>query len=276
MENDYSITIFSRNKGKTRTFKLNRRILYLPLAMLLVLVVSCIFFIQAYFQEREESQRLEDRIALLEQLMTKVEERSERQGGENPAQAMVETAVEPPVEVAAVQGNTKKDSETREPQIRIGGEREADGQSVARVDDAKVMPLSGDREGFEFNFKLVNLIGEPLAGNVAIIASLKPPHQPRFISFPGMRLEDGMPVKLRKSVGFSIRYFKYVAGKFAFPFSHSESFRILVYDQEEHLILDSTVPAEDVAVSELMNEEAAPLNEEAAPPAYPSDQSLSS
>jgi len=63
---------------------------------------------------------------------------------------------------------------------------------------------------------------------------------------------------LRKSVGFSIKYFKYVNGRFAFPFSHSEAFRILVYDQEEHLILDSTVQAEDVAVSELMNEEAAP------------------
>jgi hypothetical protein len=269
MESDYSITIFSRNKGKTRTFNLDRRIFYLPLAMLLVLVVSCIFFAQAYFQEREESQRLEDRVALLEHLTTKLEERSERQGGEDPAQAMVETAVEPPVEVAAVQENTKKDSETRESQIQISGEAETAGQPVAEVDDAKVMPLSGGGEGFEFNFKLVNLIGEPLAGHVAIIASLKPPHQPQFISFPSMRLEDGMPVKLRKSVGFSIRYFKYVTGRFAFPFSHSESFRILVYDQGEHLILDSTVQAEDVAVSELMNEEAAPS-------AYPADQSLSS
>ena len=84
-----------------------------------------------------------------------------------------------------------------------------------------------------------------------------------------MRLEDGMPVKLRKSVGFSIRYFKYVSGKFAFPFSHAESFRILVYNQEEHLILDSTVQAENVAVNELMNEKAAP-------PAYPPEPFLSS
>ncbi len=269
MESDYSITIFSRHKGKTRTFNLDRRVVYLPLAMLIILVVSCIFFAQAYFQEREQSQRLEGRIALLEQLMTKFEERSERQGGEDPAQTTAETAARPPVEVTPVEEKDETSSEARESQMQIGGERETDGQPVAKVEDAKVIHLADDREGFEFSFKLINLIGEPIAGNVAIVASLRPPHQPRFVSFPSMRLEDGMPVKLRKSVGFSIRYFKYVNGKFAFPFSHSEAFRILVYDQEEQLILDSTVQAENVAVNEL-------VNEEAAPEAHPSDPSLSS
>ena len=269
MQSDYSITIFSRHKGKTRTFDLNRRTVYLPLAMLVLLVVSCIFFAQAYFQKREESRRLEDRIALLEQLMTKLEERSERQGGEDPKQAMVKPAIKPPVQVAAAEEKAKEGSETRKSQIQLGGEAEADGQPAAEVDDATVMPLAGDREGFQLNFKLINLVGEPISGNVAIIASLKPPHQPRFISFPSMSLKDGMPVKLRKSVGFSIRYFKYVSGKFAFPFSYSESFRILIYDQDEQIILDSTVQSADVAVSELMNEEAAP-------PAYPSEPSSSS
>ena len=269
MESDYSITIFSRHKGKTRTFNLDRRFVYLPLAILIVLVVSSIFLAQAYFQEREESQRLEGRIVLLEQLITKFEERSERQGGDNPVQAMAETAVRPPVEVAPVEKKDETSSEARQSQIQIAGETETNGQPVAKIDDAKVVHLADDREGFEFSFKLINLIGEPIAGNVAIVASLKPPYQPRFISFPSMKLEDGMPVKLRKSVGFSIRYFKYVNGKFGFPFSHSEAFRILVYDQEEHLILDSTVQAEDVAVSELMNEEAAP-------PVYPADPSASS
>lgn len=269
MESDYSITIFSRHKGKTRTFNLDRRIVYLPLAMLIVLVVSCIFFAQAYFQEREERQRLEGRVALLEQLMTKFEERSERQGGEDPVQELAETASKPPVEVAPVEASEQKSPEIREPQIQIGGEPQTDGLPVAKVEDAKVVPLAEDREGFEFSFKLVNLAGEPIAGNVAIVASLRPPHQPRFVSFPSMRLEDGLPVKLRKSVGFSIRYFKYVSGKFAFPFSHSESFRILVYDREEDLILDATVLAKDVAVSEFVNEEEAPS-------AYPSDPSLSS
>ena len=269
MESDYSITIFSRHKGKTRTFNLDRRFVYLPLALLIVLVVSSIFLAQAYFQEREESQRLEGRIVLLEQLITKFEERSERQGGEDPAQALAETAEEPPVEVALVEKNDKTSLQNREPQIRIGGETATDGQPLAKVEDARVTPMAEDSEGFEFSFKLVNLVGEPIAGNVAIIASLRPPHQPRFVSFPSMSLEDGLPVKLRKSVGFSIKYFKYVNGRFAFPFSNSESFRILVYDQEEKLILDSTVPAEDVAVSGF-------VNDEAAPPAQPSDPSLSS
>jgi hypothetical protein len=173
------------------------------------------------------------------------------------------------VEVALVEKNDETTPQTREPQIRIGGDTAADGQPVAKVEDAKVTPLDADRDGFSFSFKLVNLVGEPIAGNVAIIASLRPPHQPRFVSFPSMSLEDGLPVKLRKSVGFSIKYFKYVNGRFAFPFSHSESFRILVYDREEELILDSNVPAEDVAVSGF-------VNEEAAPPAQPSDPSLSS
>jgi hypothetical protein len=269
MESDYSITIFSRHRGKTRTFNLNRRIIYLPLAMLIVLVVGGVFFAQAYFQEREERQRLQGRIDSLEQLMTKFEEQSERQGGEDLTHTLPESADQQPVEVALVEEDDQASVETREPQTEIGGGTKTVGQPVAKVDDPKVMPLAEDREGFEFSFKLVNLIGEPLAGNVAIIASLKPPHQPRFVSFPSMRLEDGLPVKLRKSVGFSIRYFKYVNGRFAFPFSQSESFRILVYDREEELILDATVLAEDVAASGF-------VNEEAAPPTYPLDSSVSS
>ena len=287
MVSDYSITIFSRHKGKTRTFNLDRRVVYLPLAMLLVLVVACVFFVQAYFQEREENQRLEGRIVLFEQLMAKLEERSARQGGEDPAQAMADTTARSPAQVASVEKRksesaarlpvevapVKKEAETgsgaREAQNQIVGETQGDGQPVAKIDDVKAVPLAENREGFEFSFKLVNLVDEPIAGNVAIVSSLRPPYQPRFISFPSMRLEDGMPVKLRKSVGFSIKYFKYVNGKFAFPFSHAESFRILIYDQEEHLILDSTVLAEDVVVKEI-------VNEEAAPPASLPDPSLSS
>ena len=287
MASDYSITIFSRHKGKTRTFNLDRRVVYVPLVMLLLLVVACVFFVQAYFQEREENQRLEGRIVLFEQLMAKLEERSARQGGEDPAQAMADTTARSPAQVASVEKRksesaarlpvevapVKKEAETgsgaREAQNQIVGETQGDGQPVAKIDDVKAVPLAENREGFEFSFKLVNLVDEPIAGNVAIVSSLRPPYQPRFISFPSMRLEDGMPVKLRKSVGFSIKYFKYVNGKFAFPFSHAEAFRILIYDQEEHLILDSTVLAEDVVVKEI-------VNEEAAPPASLPDPSLSS
>ena len=103
------------------------------------------------------------------------------------------------------------------------------------------------------DFKLVNLIGEPITGNVAIIASLKPPHNPQFVSFPSMKLVDGMPVKLRKTVAFDIQYFKNVTGRFYFPFSYSQAFRILVYSRDEELILDSTVPVEEVALQGLLS-----------------------
>ena len=284
MERDYSITIFSRHKGKTRTFNLDRRFIYWPVIMLVILVVSCILFGQAYFQEREERQRLEGRMALLEQVMSKFEERSDRQGGEAPKKATAAPAAQPRVEVALVQEKDETSSAPQEVPIKIGSVRETDTRPaaridatgretasgpVAKIDETKVSHLDEGGEGFKFSFKLVNLIGEPLAGNVAIIATLRPPHQPRFVSFPSMRLEDGMPVKLRKSVGFSIRYFKYVTGRFAFPFSYSESFRVLVYDQDEELILDSLVLTEDVASNELVIEEPAPT-------VYPADPSLSS
>ncbi len=59
MRNDYSVTIFSSHKGKTLTFDLDRRFIYVPLVILIVLVVSCVFLGQSYFQEREERQRKE-------------------------------------------------------------------------------------------------------------------------------------------------------------------------------------------------------------------------
>ncbi len=210
MRNDYSVTIFSRHKGKTLTFDLDRRFIYVPLVILIVLAVSCVLLGQSYFQEREERQRLEGRVALLEQ------------------------------------------------QIRIGGKAEVDPRPIAKIDEAKVRSLEENREGFRFVFKLVNLIGEPMAGNVAIIASLRPPHQPRFVSFPSMKIADGMPVKLRKTVGYSIRYFKEITGKFYFPFSYSESFRVLIYDRDEELVLDHTFLVEDVDVHGLKPEEPAP------------------
>ncbi len=257
MQTDYSVTIFSRNKGKTRTFNLDRRFFYLPLTGLIILVVSCILLGQAYFQEREERRRLEDRIALLEQLTYKSEERSENQGGGSLSKESAEPVEQPPVNVALIREEKGTNPEAQAAQAQIGDQTASDPQpiAVAKIDDAKATSLEEDREGFKFTFKLVNLIGDALAGNVAIIASLRPPHKPRYVSFPSMRLVDGMPVKLRKSVGFSIRYFRYVTGRFYFPFSYSESFRILVYDQEEELILDSTVLAEDVDVNGFLSEE---------------------
>jgi hypothetical protein len=258
MRKDYSVTIFSRDKGKTLTFNLDRRLIYVPMGILIVLVVSCVLFGQSYFQEREERQRLEGRVALLEQLMEKFEERAQRQGGEAFSAGVAKPEAQPAVEVALLSEEKEKKPEPPVPEIRIGSNAEVDPRPMVRIDEAKVSSLQEEREGFRFAFKLVNLIGEPVAGNVAIIASLKPPHQPRFVSFPSMQLADGMPVKLRKSVGYSIRYFKEITGKFYFPFSYSESFRILIYDRDEELVLDSTLLAEDVAVRVLQPDEPAP------------------
>jgi len=272
MQKDYSVTIFSRQRGKTRTFSLNRRFLYLPLVVLVILVATCILLGQAYLQEREERQRLEGRVALLEQLMDKFEERAERQGGEAFSKGVAKPAAQPTLEVALVPEEKEEKPEPPVPEIQIGGKAEVDPRPIARIDEAKVSSLEEEREGFRFAFKLVNLIGEPIAGNVAIIASLRPPHQPRFVSFPSMQLADGMPVKLRKSVRYNISYFKQVTGKFYFPFSYSESFRVLIYNRDEELVLDTTFLAEDVAVHGLQPEEPVP----SLYPSEPSDPSLSS
>lgn len=266
MRKDYSVTVFSRHKGKTLTFNLDRRFIYVPLAILIVLVVSCVLFGQFYFQEHGERQRLEGRVALLEQLVDKVEERTERQGGEAFSTGVAKPEAQPTIELALVPEEKEKKPEPPVPGIQVGRNAEVDPRPMVRIDEATVSSLEEAREGFRFAFKLVNLIGEPLAGNVAIIASLRPPHQPRFVSFPSMKLTDGMPVKLRKSVRYNIRYFKEVTGKFYFPFSHSESFRVLIYDQDEELVLDSTFLAENVAVHGLQSEESAP-------PLYSSDPS---
>jgi len=248
MRKDYSVTIFSRHKGKTLTFNLGRRFIYVTMVILIVLVVSCVLLGESYLEEREERQRLEGRVALLEQLMDKFEERTDRQGREAFSKGVPQPAAQQTAEVARVTKEKEKKPEPQVPELQIGSNAEVDPRPIARIDEAKVSSLEEEREGFRFVFKLVNLIREPIAGNVAIIASLRPPHQPRFVSFPSMKLTDGMPVKLRKSVGYNIRYFKEVTGRFYFPFSYSESFRILIYDRDEELVLDSTFLAEDVNV----------------------------
>ncbi|MGD8380711.1 MAG: hypothetical protein PVJ11_01095, partial [Syntrophobacterales bacterium] len=218
------------------------------------------------------------------QLMDKFEARAERQGGEVLSQGVAKPAPQPTVEVALVPKEEEKEPEPPVPEIRVGSNAEVDPRPIARIDEAKVSFLEEDREGFRFVFKLVNLIDEPIAGNVAIIAALRPPHQPRFVSFPSMKLNDGLPVKLRKSVGYSIRYFKEVTGRFYFPFSYSESFRILIYDRDEEVVLDSTLLAKDVAVHGLQLKEPAPsgypseVSEPSEPfePTGPTDPSLSS
>ena len=238
-QSDYLVTIFARHKGKTRSFYLGRRLLYLTLGLLIILVVSLFFLGQALFEERGERQRLQERVASLDQLVSEFEEGSKQQGGPLPENE-VEPAVEPTESDEPIPEKTDAvvKPPASEPQnATFTATVQEPLKSHAKIDDAKVSPLDDEREGFRFDFKLVNLVGEPISGNVAIIASLRPPHQPRFVSFPSMQLVEGMPLKLRKSVGFNIRYFKYVSGRFYFPFDYSETFRILVYNQDEELMV---------------------------------------
>jgi hypothetical protein len=114
-QSDYLVTIFSRHKGKTRSFYLSRRFLFLTLGLLLLLVVSLFFSGQAFFQEREERQRLQERVALLDQMVGEFEEGSKKQGGPLP-EIKVEPAVEPEEEAEPVR--EKKRCGRRAPRIR--------------------------------------------------------------------------------------------------------------------------------------------------------------
>jgi hypothetical protein len=184
--------------------------------------------------------------------MIQLRDRSQRQGREVLSGGEGGLEVQrPEINVELRREEREATAEFRDLGVRDSDEVQSAAKSVeprARIEEATVTSLEGGGVGFLLDFKLVNLIGEPISGNIAIIASLKPPHEPQFVSFPSMELLDGMPVKLRKSVGFYIRYYKTVSGKFYYPFSYSESFRILVYDPNEELILDSTLSAKEVEV----------------------------
>jgi hypothetical protein len=259
MQKDYSVTIFSRNKGTTRSFNLSRRIAMVPFVLAVVLLLACFLFARAYFQERKERQLLESRIAMLEQLTNTSEERLTRQGGDSFSEIIPETANKAAVNLANSSEQEGPDSEAQAARGEMSSQSSSDLEPEApvKIDQARALSLEQNQEGFKLTFKLANVAEELVEGHVGIIASLRPPHKPRYVSFPSMRLVDGLPVRLRKTVGFSIRYFKYITGRFSFPFSYSESFRILVYNQDEKLILDSTILAEDVDVTAFLNEQVA-------------------
>jgi hypothetical protein len=259
MQKDYSVTIFSRNKGTTRTFNLDRRIALLPCVLAVVLLLGCFLFARAYFQERKERQLLQGRITMLEQLTNTSEERLARQGGDPVSEIIPEPVDKPSVNLtnSSVQEEVETETQAVSSEMSSQNSAELEREAVVEIDEARAGSLEQNQEGFKLTFKLANVAGELVEGHVAIIASLRPPHKPRYVSFPSMRLVDGLPVKLRKTVGFSIRYFKYISGRFFFPFSYSESFRILVYNQDENLILDSTILADDIEVGAFSTEQVA-------------------
>jgi uncharacterized protein involved in exopolysaccharide biosynthesis len=104
-------------------------------------------------------------------------------------------------------------------------------------------------EGFEFSFKLINPMKEKksIAGVLAIIASLRSPYKPHFTSFPSMQLgNDGLPVRLNKSLSFRIRTFRHILAEFDFPFSLAEFFHILIYNSEDQLVQKHIIRPEEI------------------------------
>jgi hypothetical protein len=251
MQSDYSVNIFSRRKGKTRSFNLNRRFFYYPVIIVILLAASSFFFAQAFFQERRDRQLLEERVVLLGQLVGAFETRLEEQEG-----VQSEPQDEPGVPLLTESVPTSsEDEESGISETPLSRETESEPSSMtsyAKIDSVKAAPLEGN-SGFLMEFKLINQRAEPISGIVVIVASLKAPHQPPFVSYPRMELVDGMPVKFRRSVNFYIRRFKYVAGKFDFPFSHTDSFRILIYNPESELISQFTLPVAKVEVLESLS-----------------------
>jgi hypothetical protein len=254
MQRDYLITIFSKRKGTTSSFRLGRRFLYILFLMLILLVSSSIFFGRAFFQERGERQLLQKRLVQLESSAFKLTQHLAKQrealskADEEPASsapAIVEAVKEEEVGEDSGEANSLGDGKPRVTTISAN--------AVAKIDDPRVSTRLDGGPGFRFEFKLINKDLEPISGNVAIIASLAEPHQPRFVSYPSMKLVDGAPVRLRKSVRYHIQRFKYMAGKFSFPFSYARSFRILIYDLEEQLLIDTTIPIGEIDVSRLIS-----------------------
>jgi hypothetical protein len=262
MQSDYSVNVFSRRKGKTRSFNLSRRLVYYPVLIFVLLVASSVLFGRGFFYERKERRRLENRVLLLGKSMNRLEDRVKRQEKainrlrrEQETKTTSDTgpireAEEPNRRVAAVEtrmtGSTPPVSTTQ--------------PAYAEIDTPQVSPSEGD-SGFLLEFKLTNLAAEPISGVVVVVAALKPPHQPRFVSYPQMQLVNGIPKEVNRPVNFYIRRFKNVSSKFDFPFSYAESFRILIYDAESELVSQTTLNPEEIGGREFSAEEFTPVSE---------------
>ena len=251
-QGDYSITVFSRRKGKTRSFNLSRHVFYVPLFLILLLVTSSLFYADVLLQERAERQRLQKRILQLEQLGNRLQLprqrkiRAHREEGEPSSPQL-----SPPAAPVAEEKPAKTEAaETRSRLTGVPESAQINWQAVAKIEDPRASFLP-DGSGFKFEFKLINQASEPISGYVAIVALLKEPHTPRYLSYPSMDLINGMPVELKKSVGFYIRRFKYMTGKFDFPFDYAESFRLFIYDLQAQMLFDATVPVGEVDTSRL-------------------------
>lgn len=237
MRNDYLITLFSRRNGKSRSFNVNRQLLFYFLVLVLLLALLCPFLGHTIYRQRQELKQMHKRIAQLERLVGAVPENPKPRNSDISTESKREKLQpQPDEEPPGTAASQTPEDETTPP---------------LRPDYANVREFAAEPRdtgpGFKLSFRLVNISDQAISGAVAIIAALRPPHQPHFVSFPSMNLgDDGMPIKLRKSVGYSIHRFKYVTGRFSFPFSMVESFRILLYDSSDRLAFDRTIPVAEI------------------------------
>jgi hypothetical protein len=177
-----------------------------------------------------------------EQASSKAQMEFAMQAPANPEQGDGEKTLQgSPQKPAHVEGPKTDSSKT------VSISREA--HTYARVESPTVERLEGDK-GFRLKFKLVNPDREvPIAGTVAMIASLKHSDMPQFISFPKMELNGaGLPVNLNKDLRFRrITRFMVLSGEFNFPLSEAHSFRILVYNPSDQLVYDHVVLPKEVS-----------------------------
>jgi cytoskeletal protein CcmA (bactofilin family) len=239
-------------RSAARTVHAHHRILFSPLAFFVSLVlVFTLFLGWRHVQNRWQGEQAGEHLSRTATAPVESEELHEQ---ERPAQSpTMEFVLAAP---AGKSNSREQGTGSRAPAASRGKgaifpaieSPSASGAGYAHIENPKMKRLEGG-EGFRFRFKLVNPTeGEPIAGTVAVIAALKEPHWPRFVSFPHMKLDDrGMPVELKRPLTYRIRRFKYVSAEFDFPFSHTEAFRILVYNHRDRLVNHVVVPVDEVS-----------------------------
>ncbi|MBW1979753.1 MAG: hypothetical protein JRJ12_00875 [Deltaproteobacteria bacterium] len=252
MQKDIVVTIFSRRKGKTTTLNLNRRLLAIVLLVLLTMAAAAPVLFHLLLQERRERQQLAEKLAGVE-----LEVEDATQVELPPVKEMVSEQVQEPAEEKNVEEPVNPQAAepptAGTPTAAAAADTSAEPVPYARVESPRLEPLE-QGSGFRLSFKLANAADSPISGKLVIIASLKPPHQPRYVSYPYTELTNGEPRQPGKLIRFTIRNFKYMAAKFRFPFSWAESFRVAIFDAGNQPLFNQVIPAEEVDTSLLTGE----------------------
>ncbi|UCG13589.1 MAG: polymer-forming cytoskeletal protein [Deltaproteobacteria bacterium] len=226
---------------KKRISARNHRLLSPSLTVSILMVLIMPLLAWAYFQQHWQRPPMTQQRAQTEQPAPSLAIEQEKPS----ARTELDFATQLPSAIPVMQ-QSKTEIQPEESTMGMG----SNGSSLGTHVEKPAVQSLNNGKSFRFKFKLVNPThGEPIAGSVVIIAALKPPHNPEFISFPRMELDaDGMPVRLKKASRFRIRYFKNVSAEFSFPFSQVDSFRILIHDRDDQPIDESTLLSEELAL----------------------------